>query len=78
MSNQILIHFQTHYSENEAGSELCCNAVPALLFDEIKKANGPVALVFGELPNSFLSDRGCWGPWPVMSWGGGLRRGEPG
>ena len=24
------------------------------------------------------SESGCWGPWPVMSWGGGLGRGEPG
>ena len=57
MSNQLLIHFQTHYSENEAGNELCCNVVHALLFDEITKANGLVALVFQELPNSFLSDQ---------------------
>ena len=47
MSNQLLIHFQTHYSENEAGSELCCNAVPALLFDEIKKANGVLSATEG-------------------------------
>lgn len=30
----------------------------ALLCDEITKANGPVALVFGELSNSSLSDQG--------------------
>ena len=58
MSNQLLIHFQTHYAENEAGSELCSNVVPALLSDVITTANGPVALVFGGLPNSPLHDQG--------------------
>lgn len=43
-SNLLLIHLQTHYSGNEAGSELCCNASPALLCDEITKAMGLEAL----------------------------------
>ena len=58
MSNQLLIHFQTHYAENEAGSELCSNVVPALLSDVITKANGPFALFFGGMPNSTLHDQG--------------------
>lgn len=43
-SNLLLTHLQTHYSGNEAGSELCCNASPALLCDKITKATGLVAL----------------------------------
>lgn len=33
-SNLLLVHLRTHYSGNEAGSELCCNVFPALLCDE--------------------------------------------
>ena len=64
MSNQLLIHFQTHYSKNEAKSEFCCNAFPALSFDEITEANSLVALIFGKLPNLSLSDQGAanWDP----------------
>lgn len=65
MSNQLIIHFQIHYSENKTGSELCCNVFPTLLFDEIPKTNSPVALAFGELPNLFLSDQG------VAAWAAG-------
>lgn len=54
MSNQLLIHSHTHYSGNEAESELCCNVFPALLYDEIIRANIRVAQVFRELPNPFL------------------------
>lgn len=57
MSNQFLIHFQTHYSTNERKSEFCCCASRALLFDEITKANSLVALVFRGLPNPSLRDQ---------------------
>jgi hypothetical protein len=42
--NLLLIHFQTHYSGNEARRGLCCNVSSALLCDKITKANCPLAL----------------------------------
>lgn len=64
MSNQLLIHFQTHNSTNEAESEFCCNAFPAVSFDEITEANSLVLLIFRKLPNPSLNDQGAanWDP----------------